>query len=112
MTATVPPPDTRDLATCKRCKATIRFVYLANGRRVTAEVEPTDDGRLIAEYEAASGFYVLGYFAARGEWVAFGLTRFAPHSDTCGRLHERHQPPADAIAEIRAALAAAKASAA
>lgn len=95
-----------DLGICKRCRRTIRFVYLENGKRV-----PADDsaGRLVA-FKDVDGSYVRGYFRkAADEWYPFGAVLFNPHSDSCRKAPERHAPDPAIMAKIRADIAAARA---
>jgi hypothetical protein len=78
------PPDTVDRGTCKRCKASIRFVTLHNGKRLPCNPEPTTSGRLTAHYDPARGAYIEGSFLPRAELtIPYGWRRFDPHSDTC-----------------------------
>ncbi len=107
-----PAPDTLDLSTCKRCRRSIRFVYLENGKRVPVDPDPIDgpdpiSGRLVAFLE--EGAYVRAWFKPAADWYPFGAVTFTPHSDTCRIEPVRKAPPAELMAQIRADIAAARA---
>ncbi len=103
------PPDTVDIGICSRCESNVRYVGMPDGKQITVQVTPAQQGRLTATYDANTGRYVAARFLLPGEIC--GGVRFDPHSDWCRRLQRTPTPPpADVMAQIRADIRAAQES--
>lgn len=100
----MPAPD---IGTCRICHEPIRFVHLANGRRIPVEVDPVPDGRLATDPTPVGGAYVGGEFLMPRQ-PAYGSERWRPHSDVCRQRKGRHAPPPELMAQIRADIRAAR----
>lgn len=99
-------PVIPDIGACRVCDQPIRFVRLANGRRIPVEIDPDPSGRLATSSEDATG-HVGGAFLLPGETGA-SRTRWRPHSDVCRQRKGRHAPPPELMAQIRADIRAAR----
>ena len=77
---------------CNRCRAVIRFVEMASGKRMPCNPIPDPAGNIAARpvrYGAGSVVYVDGYVLRAGQTAPEGWTTFRAHWADCSEPGKR-----------------------